>query len=265
MHKLQGIVKGVETVSVPPSHDAPAAETESYQKKLIKYEERDSLLQCVIGCSVSAEPKRHILTAKSGKEMWDNLHSVYEQKNERRLDLLYCQLFTYTKDEADDIAMHVSKLHTLWQQLNDELKEEGALPQSLLMNRILNTLPSAYLEFKNAWESVPKDNRNISTLMERLRLHEQRLGDLGTNPSTSIGMSEEALMSSKSNVKCTHCNKIGHKRSACFLLKKSKKRNNKQIPASNESTPNDGDAFLSRLSDPSPNWIVDWCVSSCHV
>ncbi|XP_073953578.1 uncharacterized protein [Choristoneura fumiferana] len=227
MHKLQDVVKGVETLPVPLKKDASADETASYQRKLTQYEERDALLQCIIGCSVSAEPKRHILTAKSGKEMWDILHSVYEQKNDRRLDLLYCQLFTYTKDEADDIATHVSKLQALWQQLNDELKEEGSLPQSLLMNRILNTLPSAYLEFKNAWESVPKENRSISTLMERLRLHEQRLEDLDTRPSTSTFTSENALLSNKKKdkVKCSHCNKIGHTHKQCFLLKKLKKRN----------------------------------------
>lgn len=253
MHKLQGIVKGVETVPVPPSSDATAAETTSYQKRLNQYEDRDALLQCIIGCSVAAEPKRHILTAKSGKDMWDILHSVYEQKNERRLDLLYCQLFTYIKDEADDIATHVSKLQTLWQQVNDELKEEGALPQSLLMNRILNTLPSIYLEFKNAWESVPKENRSISSLMERLRLHEQRLGDLGTHPSTST--SEEALLTSKNSPKCTHCSKIGHTRSQCFILKKLKKRNKKT--ESKEITQEDGDAFLSRVDKSSQDFVVD--------
>lgn len=260
MHKMQDIVKGVETVPVLPRKDAPADEIASYQRKLTQYEERDALLQCIIGCSVSTEPKRHILTAKSGKEMWDILHSVYEQKNDRRLDLLYCQLFTYTKDEADDIATHVSKLQALWQQLNDELKDEGTLPQSLLMNRILNTLPSTYLEFKNAWESVPKENRSISTLMERLRLHEQRLQDLGTNPSTSSLPSDNALLSNKKKVKCSHCNKIGHNSKQCFVLKKLKKRNK-----SNATIPqDDGDAFLSRLDDSNSNWIVD-SGSSHHV
>ncbi|KAI8426007.1 hypothetical protein MSG28_004983 [Choristoneura fumiferana] len=101
---------------------------------------------------LAREPKRHILTAKSGKEMWDILHSVYEQKNDRRLDLLYCQLFTYTKDEADDIATHVSKLQALWQQLNDELKEEG-----FSRNHSGSALDHGYMEIADKDKRVFKD------------------------------------------------------------------------------------------------------------
>lgn len=45
--------------------------------------------------------------------MWDVLYSVYEQENERTLDLLYSQLFSYNKDPTSNIATHVPKLQKI--------------------------------------------------------------------------------------------------------------------------------------------------------
>lgn len=74
----------------------------------------DAIARYTIGSSVTPEPKQHMLTCKTVKEICGSLHSVYEQKNERRLDLLYSQLFNYAKDSMDNIAIHVSKLQRIW-------------------------------------------------------------------------------------------------------------------------------------------------------
>ncbi|KAK9680312.1 hypothetical protein QE152_g39194 [Popillia japonica] len=67
-----------------PESKASTDEVEKYNKELKSYKELDSLAQFIIGASVKADPKQHILTCKSSKEMWDMLHSIYEQKSERR-------------------------------------------------------------------------------------------------------------------------------------------------------------------------------------
>ena len=143
VHKVRKIVTGDW---VEPDEDSSSLAT--YGKKLNDFEEADGLVRYLIRSSVAPSVKQYILTCKSGKEMWDVLHSIYEQKNERRLDMLYSQLFSYTKDPADSIAVHISKLQKVWQDLQEELKvDKVQLPTSMLLNRVLNTLPMEYLEF----------------------------------------------------------------------------------------------------------------------
>ncbi|KAJ8912603.1 hypothetical protein NQ315_000472 [Exocentrus adspersus] len=124
LHKVSEIVTG--SLSKPENND-----TEENKKLTKEYEEKDATARV---------PKQHVLTCKNAKDTWDTLHSVYEQRNDRRLDLLYCELFTYKKDSKDTIAMHVSKLQHIFLKLNEELKHESQeLPTSPLLNRVLNT------------------------------------------------------------------------------------------------------------------------------
>ena len=88
------------------------------------------------------------------------------------LDYLISQLFNYRKDSSDSIAQHVAKLESLWSEL---AIEHVQLPLSFLLNRILNTLPNEYFEFKSVWEAKPRDQRTVRTLTEELCLLEQRL------------------------------------------------------------------------------------------
>ncbi|GJQ79274.1 hypothetical protein Trydic_g5517 [Trypoxylus dichotomus] len=155
VNKVMPVVKGNILAVKPLPEDAEREDIVKYEKETKQYTESDSLAQFIIGSSIKSEPKQHILTCKSSKEIWDMLHSIYGQKSGRWLDLLYCQLFRYEKDPNDDIATRVSKLQRIWQDLHEELKDEKVnLPQSMLVNRILNTLPNGHLKFKNAWESV---------------------------------------------------------------------------------------------------------------
>ncbi|KAJ8896182.1 hypothetical protein PR048_001525 [Dryococelus australis] len=104
---------------------------------------------------------------KSAKEMWDKLHSVYEQRTEQRQDQLFNEFFSIReKDPRDSEAKHIAKLEKLWVKLQDETwKEDKAkLPDSLFLNRLLNTMPQKYFEFMNAWESVPKEQSNLALL-----------------------------------------------------------------------------------------------------
>lgn len=245
LHKLHDHFNGKATRpdTVEPDADGSNA------KRIRLYEEKEALARYLIGSTVSRDVKRHILTCKTATEMWTKLHSVFEQKNERRLDLLYCELFTYKKDAKDGIATHVSKLQNIFSQLNLELKDEGCtLPTSLLLNRILNTLPDEYLEFKNAWESVPSKDRSVTVLMERLRLHEQRLVEVKTKEDSEVALfaNKEKPGTSK-KLSCSFCKKVGHTKKNCFKLKNNKKAGNKH----------DEQAFVANDDVTNQEFIID--------
>ena len=56
------------------------------------------------------------------------------------------QFFNTKKDPTDDIAKHISKLESLWNDMQNELlkQENLKLPESMLMCRIVSTLPDVY-------------------------------------------------------------------------------------------------------------------------
>ena len=83
--------------------------------------------------------------------------------------MLYNQFFNIKKDLTDDIAKHISKLDSLWNEMQNELQKQEnlKLPESMLMCRIVSTLPDDYFDFKSVWESVSKEERSVDNLTQR--------------------------------------------------------------------------------------------------
>ena len=128
--------------------------------------------------------------------MWEKLHGIFEQRTEQRQDRLFNLFFGIKeKDPVDSIATHIAKLEKLWVDLNDETWKEDSvrLPNSLFVNRLLNTLPSEYMEFLNARESVPKEQRTLRHLRGRLCTVELRLRER----DAASGSAPSALKSQK--------------------------------------------------------------------
>lgn len=269
VHKVRRIVTGDWLRPAVLEEGATAEAVAAQKKEEAAFEEADGIVRYLIGCSVSGEVKQHILTSKNGKEMWDTLHSIFEQKNERRLDMLYSQLFSYVKDPADTIAVHVSKLQKIWQDLQDELKTDNVkLPESMLLNRVLNTLPVEYLEFKNAWESSASGDRTLTRLTERLRLHEQRLEELKVGSQVALVSVKKSAQpwkagkgsdsqrkgsdsqrkgsecSQEKGPRCFKCKLVGHFKKDCPKLKDDKKAN--------------GQVFINVSEKPvASEWFID--------
>ncbi|UYV74741.1 hypothetical protein LAZ67_12000762 [Cordylochernes scorpioides] len=167
--------------------------------------------------------------------MWDKLLSVYEQSSGQRLDMLYNQFFNFKKDPTDDISKHISKLESLWNDMQNELtkQENLKLPESMLMCRIINTLPDEYFDFKSVWESVSKEERSVDNLTQRLRLLEIRIqqrDECSASSSTALmanayenkqNMKEKATKSNEKFQKtietreCYFCHRKGHLAKDC--------------------------------------------------
>ena len=107
------IVKGDKAKPTPPSAEdvaANAALTAQYAKNLEEWTKNDGIAQRIIATTVEKTPMLHIINLESAKEMWDKLHEVFENKTEVSIHMLQQKWFSYTKDPADDMSTHISKL-----------------------------------------------------------------------------------------------------------------------------------------------------------
>lgn len=79
----------------------------------------------------------------NSKEIWNRLHSLYEQKGRQRQSRLLEEFFGFKKDSEDNMATHVPKLKTVWSYVNEEMNinDQDRFPDLVLMLKLLNSLP----------------------------------------------------------------------------------------------------------------------------
>lgn len=171
----------------------------------------DSKAQKYIVTSLGYEPTLHVMNCGSASEMWATLETVYEQKSQTSIQMLLEKYYSFTKDPGDSMAVHVSKLRNLVQQLKD-LGE--VISDKMVIARVLSTLPSELGHFHSAWESTAANDQTIENLTSRLSIEELRLESMYANESA------DALFVRKYGangrlLKCFNCNKRGHIKRDC--------------------------------------------------
>ncbi|UYV77663.1 hypothetical protein LAZ67_15001846 [Cordylochernes scorpioides] len=210
-------------------------ETNEEKEACVKWESEDAISQLLFTTSVMPDVSQLIIPCSSAKDMWDKLLSVYEQSSGQRLDILYNQFFNFKKDPTDDISKHISKLGSLWNDMQNELtkQENLKLPESMLMCRIINTLPDEYFDFKSVWESVSKEERSVDNLTQRLQLLEIRIqqrDECSASSSTAqmanayenkqnmkgkATKSNEKFQKTRETRECYFCHRKGHLAKDC--------------------------------------------------
>ena len=239
-----GVITGTVLPPVAPGNDANEDVIATYNDAVTKYDKLDAIAITIMTTAMTRDICSMIMMHTSAREIWDKLLSIYEQKSGQRLDYLISQLFNYRKDSSDSIAQHVAKLESLWFELCQEVLaiEHVQLPLSFLLNRILNTLPNEYFEFKSVWEAKPHDQRTVRTLTEELCLLEQRLkqrdhdvtGSASSNVALATVKHESNKVSEithtkqkvkkvfdKKKICCYNCKKYGHFASECRAPKQN--------------------------------------------
>ncbi|UYV62468.1 hypothetical protein LAZ67_2000715 [Cordylochernes scorpioides] len=232
INKVIGVVDGTYRKSIKQ-------ETNEEKEAYVKWESEDAISQLLFTTSVMPDVSQVIIPCSSAKDMWDKLLSVYEQSSGQRLDMLYNEFFNFKKDPIDDISKHISKLESLWNDMQNELtkQENLKLPESMLMCRIINTLPDEYFDFKSVWESVSKEERSVDNLTQRLRLLEIRIqqrDECSTSSSTALmANAYENKQNMKGKVtksneffqktrECYFCHRKGHLAKDCRYAKQNK-------------------------------------------
>lgn len=224
------------------AHSRSAEELKEWSRKDIK-------AQKYLSTTIGDQAIIHIMNYGTAKEMWDKLHAVYEQKSETSIHLLQQKFFAYQFEEKG-VANHISMLEDLAKQLED--LAAPILP-SMLITRILTTLPSSYNHFHAAWESTVSKDRTITNLTSRLLVEEARIAAAeeqfnSTAFAARVSLQHRTYSSGQPNVrkpnqhsakpgKCFKCDKVGHWRRDCPMLKsgESQKRHGELQRGRNET------------------------------
>lgn len=186
--------------------------------------------------------------------------------------MLQQKFFSLAKDPNDDIATHIAKIETIVQQLRDL---DETITDSMVLTRIIMTLPVEYKHFISAWESIEKSRQTIELLTNRLMIEESRIAN--GNDVTERG---EALLAkqyggkakglkgktkpTKKKGKCFSCGIEGHWMSQC----KADKSRKEKFSRSNSSDDIENKGFFCDVGqiadtlDKSQTWYADSGASS---
>lgn len=174
-----------------------------------KTEEDEFKSQEIIISNISEKILGYIVNCTSAREMWVKLCSLFDKDNAIKQHSVQQAFFNY-KFENKGMIHHVTEL----ENLKDNLVKFGdTISDELLMTKILMTLPSAYSNFQTAWESVSKDERTLSNLIQRLTLEENRVKFTETNTDNTTRV--DSALFSKLKVKCFLCGQRGHMKKDC--------------------------------------------------
>lgn len=184
---------------------------EVFDEKLKVWSLNDSKAQKYIVTSVGQEPLLHIMNCETSNQMWKKLETIYEQKSKTSIHMLLEKYYGFTKDPGDNVAVHISKLRNLVQQLKD-LGE--VISDAMVITKVLTTLPLELSHFHSAWESTAANDQTIDNLTSRLVNEELRLESKYANESSDALVARKCGASGRL-LKCFNCNERGHIKKYC--------------------------------------------------
>lgn len=114
------------------------------------------------------------------------------------------EFFSYSMDKSCDVATHISKLVNIassLKALNTEIAD------SMLISKILITLPDSYKSFVTAWESTATRDQTLENLTARIFSEEARNSE---QEGKENAVAFKANVNANIKKRCFKCNSTGY-------------------------------------------------------
>lgn len=193
-----------------------------YNKQLAFYRKANSVVKSTIASTVTDSVYQKIMDNESGSDMWEALKNQFEATSKDQLFKVCTEFFAFMWNTGEDVSTHIAKLKSLWNDLNNGLKEknENPLPDLLLMCKILFVLPSTFENFKASWMLLSKDStKTFDELSIQLCTFERNMRKTNDckSPSEALIVKDNKKkdndkyknLAKKDDV-CNYCRRRGH-------------------------------------------------------
>ena len=209
----------------------PVEGSQNYDSELKKFLKADKAARKLIVTTVERKPLDLLLSCTTAREMWKKLNTVYDMKSDENLSIVQKQFFDFKWQIDESVAHNLSKI----EHLSTKMKSLGSeVPESMLVTRILSTLPKNFNHFHSAWDSVEDRKKNLENLTARLMAEEIRIQGQENIEETTAAFVTKAKSGNNflrqeqqynsaqyKDVRrnqvpsCYNCGKQGHKRKDC--------------------------------------------------
>lgn len=102
------ILEGKTCKPESPTREASSEDVENYNKKLRNYQKLDSTALFIMTSNMTDETLQKVIRFTTAKDVWDELHRLFDGISEDRAYDLCMKFFSYKKHSEDDIGTHLS-------------------------------------------------------------------------------------------------------------------------------------------------------------
>ncbi|KAI8117871.1 Retrovirus-related Pol polyprotein from transposon TNT 1-94 [Lucilia cuprina] len=212
--QVKALLEGINAWSIVDGTEVRPACTNVVAQK--DFDIRSGKAKRILVTSLEPSELRNILNCDTPKEIYDKLCSLYQQKDETQLQFLMQKFFrlefsSNVKHFLADIEYLLAQIKAQGEYIND----------TMVINKIISSLPASYSNFSTAWESTTAAERNLNNLTSRLLKEEIKLNE--KNSVSDNGAFRSSLQCYKckgdhkikdcpemKKVQCFNCNKFGH-------------------------------------------------------
>lgn len=96
--------------------------------------------------------------------MWMKIKTIFERDNEQKCSLLQ-SFYSLTFDKENETVTYISNLRNIANILN---RMDVVISDSMIISKVLATLPEEYGYFASAWDSTIRNNKTLENLTSRL-------------------------------------------------------------------------------------------------
>ena len=272
------VIDGTLVKPEPLPDGSTEEQRKQFKEKFDLFRKANSYAKSMITSALTEETYQKVMDKETAKEVWEELKRNFEASSKDQLFRICSNFFSFSWTVTDDVSIHVAKLKTLWNELNNGLqaKGESKLPEMMLICKILHILPSEYQTFKSSWMLLSDEKQSVEELIVQLcsferdmttgdrvvcRTNQEALALKAAKPQHQLQKSKVFKKKVKGN--CNYCHEPGHwvKNCSKWIADGKPKRNPVTTNSNqNSSTTNvvlSAEAMTAEVEPGTGNWFVD--------